>query len=69
MRRLQGLSFLVLNFWGEGGEGEFFVYILFLMCSQYILKMFPSGFLTFPEIPNVFHKTFPRAPHVLCHIV
>jgi hypothetical protein len=43
MRRLQGLSFLVLNFGGEGGEGEFFVYILFLMCSQYILKMFLSG--------------------------
>jgi hypothetical protein len=68
MRGLQGLSFLVLN-WGGGGEGEFFVYFcsqcvlsIFSRCSHQVLKMFL-------KLPNVFHETFPRAPHVLSHIV
>jgi hypothetical protein len=70
MRRLRGLTFFFLGFFGRGGGVGCFPY------SQCVLTMFPSssqgvtlGFQNVPQVFNVFPNMFAIAIHFLFHIV
>ncbi len=64
---MQGaLIFFLLSL---GGEGFFFFFPWFPMCSHYVPLKFPSGCQYVPQVPNVFPNMFSIAPHLYPHML
>ncbi len=60
---LKAPCFLFLFSFEGAGEGFFFIFTWFPMCSHYVPFRFPMGFQYVPQVPNVFPNMFFIAPN------